>query len=621
MIANSTKIFGVKIDQIKLFILAILVSCILMGADSSYTGRRLIYYIDHFNHLKLTASAVNALEKGQFPIRTGEGISEGTGLAIHQFYSPGAHAFIAFFVLLVRDLFFGYLLAMILMSILAFIYSFKLVKYLTCSDIIAIIGAFIYVTGPYLATNRVLRAAIPEYMAMCILPMILYFHLKAIVNRKYCYIFKAVILTAWLFLIHLITAVFFYFFYFIFLFILLCYFLITKKIDKKIYLNKFYKRMKILILIVFLVTLLDLYYLLPIILYNDLYIKISLIPSSEIYYSAYLVPLISIISIRDIIYPVRWLYNSTRLQIGFFIFISYISYIYYNITTFRSIYSWPLIITSSFILYIIIEPIIFVGPLKIFNFAQFSYRFLAHFQLISMVMGSLALFIFWKLNKNYLFPQKLNFALIIIISSLILVCPYLYPASFVKGFPKFIKEEDITESKMLENINNAYLRVSPNFLSQSLKIPTYTNSEVLTANYVKNSAEHVFIFNLAKRNSVLTKSRELYFDVLYYPLLMDIEASIDGKPINPGIETFWRSRDGFGDSRQSGNSYFHGLKLTGLPNTGILKVDVKFIGSKIGNWISLLTLLLLLCYFYFNKYYNNKNLHIEVTAQTAQERG
>jgi hypothetical protein len=575
-----------------------------MGADSSFMGTRMIYYIDHLSHLKLTASAASALEKGQWPIRTVEGMYDSTGQANHQFYSPGAHTLIAILVLIVRDLFFGYLLTMILMSTIAFIYSFKLIKYLTFSNLAAFVGAFIFITAPYLSINRVLRAAIPEYMAICILPMVLYYQLRAIINRKFCFIIKATISTAYLFLLHLITAVFFYFYFGLF-FLLLLFFILTNK-NKKVYLLKYFTRFKIVFYIGLLVILLDMYYLIPIILYNDILVKYIGVQNFPIYYSSQFVPLISIISIRDIIWPTYTLSRSPRLQLGFLILIGYITYIYYYFIKYKSLYSWPLIILSSFILYIIVNPIIFVGPLKFLDFAQFSYRFFSHFQLIAIIMGSIALITFWRHNKINLFYQKINLSLILIISSLILVCPYLFPSSFMKNYPKSIQEDEVLALNKLPYDNNNYLRVPPNFPGQPLSFPPFNLQEVVAASFLKNTAERIFEFDLSDQIPIFGKSGELCFDVSYYPLLMDIKASIDGQLINPGLETYWRLRpefvtNGFGVTSQKQIGYFHGLKLTGLPNTGKLQVHVKFIGDKIGNWTSFIALIFILTFYILDK--------------------
>jgi hypothetical protein len=604
---NAKRFLGIDIINIKLFILAFLVSSMLMGADSSYTGSRLVYDKEHINQLKLSASAMVAMEKGQWPIRIAEGISEDTGQPIHQFYSPGAHSFIAVLSILTRDLFFGYLLAMILMSTLAFIYSFKLVKYLTRSDLVAIVGAFIFVSGPYLATDRVLRAAIPEYMAICLLPMVLYYQLISLVKGKCEYICKAVLSTSWLFLIHLITSVFFYFFYGLFLFVLFFYNIILLNKKRKLFIYKFYRRIKIVFIIGFLVALLDMYYLIPIVFYNDLQIKMSTITRYSMYYSAHLVPLITIISIRDIIFPTSRLDMSIRIQIGLVLFSSYIAFIYYKIKEYKSSYAVPLIISASLIVYIIINPIMFVGPLRILDFAQFSYRFLAHFQLVAMIMGCLALTTFWRQNKDYLSAQKKNLSVMLIICSLILVCPYLYPATFSPELPKFINEEDIKDVNGLAIANNNYIRIPPVLASQIIKLSPFTSREVVSANLVKNTSDRIFEIDLSDKTSVRGKPGERLLDVLYYPLLMDIEVSIDGQPITPGLETYWRTRAGFGYFLDDDDGYFHGLKITGLPNTGKLHVRVKFVGNKIGNWISLITLVGILYCYYFRKFYIKKN--------------
>ncbi|MDR1657167.1 MAG: hypothetical protein LBT47_06370 [Deltaproteobacteria bacterium] len=590
------KFLGLQFGQIRLFLLAFLASSILMGAHYSLPEGQLIFNLDQFNHLKLSGSVALGLEKGQWIIRTAEQISENAGLPIHQFYSPGAHTFIAIVAILTHDLFLGFSLALILMSTLAFIFSFKLVRYLTQSDIAAMVAAFVFITGPYLAVDRVMRGAIPEYMAICVLPMVLYYQLRAAASEKFGYIIKAVLATAWLFLLHLITAVFFYFFYGVFLLSFFVHNLFICGKNRKYFLIKCFRKIITVAAIIVLIGMLDMYHLFPAMFYKDIIAKTSDVANNSLFNSSRFTPFLAVFSIRELIWPRQGIgiTPAACYQLGLMLLAGFVAYIYFKIRDYRSAFAWPLIFTGGLIVYVILLPVIFVGPLKIFDFAQFSYRFLAFFQLLAMILGSLALVAFWQANPDYRPAQKKNLALVLILASIILVSPYLFPKSVRMGYPKYIHAAQVLEAKTLENGNDSYLRTPPEVMEGAKNVPAFEASEIMPATEVRNTADRIFEIELANNKFNMGQYGELFLDVLYYPKLMDIQSTIDGKKFEPILETYWRSREGFGKVGQVG--YFHGLKLSGLPAAGKLTVQVKFVGSKAGNWISLATLIVLLGY-------------------------
>jgi hypothetical protein len=587
------KLFGFKTNQINLVILSILTGLILLGSEASYDNSRMIYDTDHFNNLKLVDSAVKALESGQFIIRTSEGLFHNAGVPFHQFYSPGAHGFIALWVILTQDLMFGYSIALLFMSTLAFIYSFKLCRYLTHSNLASITGSFIFVTAPYLACVRVLRGAIPEYMAICVLPMVLYFHIRAVSSGKPIFILKAVISTSWLFLLHLITASFFYFFLSVFFFFYLIYNIIFITKFKVKFLLHTLKKLKIIFYIISLIILLDNFYLFPLFFYNDLIIKTDHI-NIPIYLSNFFVPILSIFSIRDMISPSVYI-TPTRLQIGFLLFAGYLAFIYFRKHFIKSQLAWPLILTSSFILYIIIQPVIFVGPLKFLNFAQFSYRFLAQFQVIAMLMGVLALIVFWRESQNSNYTLQISMSLIIILASLIFIIPYIFPSVFKSSFPKYISDEQVFLSDEVYLSTNLYTRKPPTSLDNTATIPLFSYQDIIKAKTVNNSADHIFEIDLERINTQYFNNNEILLDVLYFPGLMEIKTLLNGSIYHPNIATYWRQ--GTFNYIMKGQKYsFHGLKISNLPNKGLLTVHVKFIGYKTCNYISFITLLSTILY-------------------------
>ncbi|MDR1085037.1 MAG: hypothetical protein LBP22_09320 [Deltaproteobacteria bacterium] len=578
--------FGLKVGSVKLVVLAFLACLVLMGNESSYNGGRIINYLDHYNHIKVSASAAQALERGQLVLRTLEDINENSGHALHQFYSPAFYTYIGLWIIISGDPFSGYAIALWTMAMFGFIYSFKLARYLTKSDIASIIGAFVFITSPYYLIDRVLKVTAPEYMAISVLPMVLYYQLRVMVNPKASLVIKAVLSTAFLFLIHIIGAVFFYFFFGIFWGIFFVYnFIIYKKI--KILCKNFLKRMFIIFVIGVVVCLLDMEYFYPILSVHDLVVKDTLVASFPLNKSGSLINFLSFFCLRNGPGPNSEMVSVDGYQLGLLNFTGLVAFIVLNIRS-RSSFNIPIITLSLGILYTIFYPIIFTGPLKFLDFAQFSVRFLAHLQVLAMLMGAMALVTIWRRNPDLKTAGQKVMALIIILSSLVLVRPYLYPAVSIPGAPMFITSETLQINQTLINSNNTYMRTSP------LKdLPYYDEDKLLKSSYMKSSSDRIFEIDLA--SNPLSVPGELCLDVLYYPGLMDIDLTVDGQPVRPEPETFWVKRAHFG-TRYNEDGAFHGLKLKNLPEKGSLKVRVRFTGSRMGNLVSALTLIGLVCY-------------------------
>jgi hypothetical protein len=83
---------------------------------------------------------------------------------------------------------------------------------------------------------------------------------------------------------------------------------------------------------------------------------------------------------------------------------------------------------------------------------------------------------------------------------------------------------------------------------------------------------------------------------------MRIDAALDGEPITPTLETLWLPVESFGIDRFQGKVKANLLMMKGLPSKGILSVETQFVGSVMGNNISLFTLILIIAYFIITKY-------------------
>lgn len=575
----------------QLFFLALLVSVVLLGAESFQHKIRLIYNPSLDNNLKLTDSAAQAIRKGQIVPRTLEGLSDDAGQAYHQFFSPGAHVFTALFVLLTSDLYLSHALAMLFFSMTGFIYSFKMASYLTRSNIAALVGSFIFVTSPYLASERVLRGAVPEYMAMCLLPMVLYFQIRALASGKWAAVVKAILALAFLFLLCLNTGVMFCFFFLSFMLLYLFYNIIYNR-QRKIFAKKFFKRLFILAIIYLITLLLDVYYLYLNVNYHDLMINIRQAGSPLLSNSGQRAAFFTLFSIREMVWPTEFFRSPFRFQTGFMVLVGFCGFIYLKFRDFRSPFVWPIILTACWIMYLILCPEIFGGPLNFLDFIPYSVLFLSQYEVLGMLMGAMALSAFWRKNSDFTPSLRKISALGLILGSLILVSPYLYPVTFLESYPMFVKENQVNAVKTLAAGNSSYLRIPPNLLDNSVVLPPFKPEESLKAAKIFNSADRLFDIDLENKSPSLGGPGELHLDVLYYPGLMHIEAEVSGRRIDPIISTYWRSRDLFGNFGEKGG--FHGLKLSDLPDAGHLTVRVQFVGNQPANMVSLMTLVGLL---------------------------
>ncbi|MDR2460323.1 MAG: hypothetical protein LBE38_06020 [Deltaproteobacteria bacterium] len=597
--------FIVENESVKLWILAFLVSVVLCGSEATHYRIINVVNPDQFNTLVISAGARDTLSEGQIIPRTSPILLYGDGYPIHQFYSPLSHIAIALVSFIFRDLILGYVLTIIFMMSLAFVYSWKLTKYLTFSNIIAAVGAFLFITGPYLSTDRVLRGAIPEYFAFCLFPMVLYYTLRAVLSKKMKYIVFAFLSICALLLSHTIMSTFFYFFGFIFLLLYLIVFLIKQKFKNVNTKNNFVKKCFILFLLAITSLLVTMVYLYPIIFYNDLSIKYEIYNKISLMVTSYHVPILSLLSIRDS----TWLgkhdtMDFGRFQIGFMLYISYSAYIYFYWKFKESTYFYPTVITASFILFLIVFPIIFIGPLNSLKVVQFSYRFIAFFQLLATIMGPLALREYFRRNQKINQFSKQTFASVIIISSMILVIPYINQSHVTEILPVKVNSSFIHDQHFLYYGNDGYMRVAPSDNDSS-----WVSDGTIIIDDIGNSKEKLFTVDLLNYYEMVGKKTDLYLNVLYYPGLMDVQVFVDGIPYNAELKTFWQKRNYSNTDGKNLIINFHGLLISDLPDKGIIFVTTTFTGSTIGNLIStvsILGILIFLLFFYIRKRNKNK---------------
>lgn len=600
-----------KIDSLKLLALALLVAIVLCGAEVTFDGRRDIMFSDQFNHIVLSASMLQALSNFNFPPRVSPILSDGIGNPFHQFYSPLGHVYIAIISFILGDVVLGFSVGSVLILAFAFVYMFKLCRYLTLSSCCATVAAFLFVTAPYLSTDRVMRGAFSEYMAFCLLPMTLYYNLRAL-NLKNVYMWiLSVLSTSALVLSHLITGSFFILFYAIFLFLYSIWSFVRRQkqitdvnagtIDHLTLTTRILKSSRKIIgggSIAVATVLLCMWYIGPVTFYNDLIMKQMYLIREPISSSAPLTTIIGILSITDTSWNFRAnIVEPSRFQIGFLLLASFMGLFFFCFQK-RTSVVFPFMIFGIIIFTMIVRPSVFnYPPLKYFDMAQMSYRFLSHFTLIASISSALSLNILF--NNYYIVnsPSRYAVSFAIIAMAMIAVLPYLYPKILENQWPKYmVNTKMVYERSKLIYGEDSYLRMPP---SESVGIHVWTDPNRKSLNRHRNSKNGYSEFQVDLEEYFRSSDHvqgEVLLNILYYPGLQSVDIIIDGKPTKVGLDTFWQKRHTFGPFNEFDPKPepFHGLKLSGLPNNGFLEVKVRFTGLRWANLISFLSILFIL---------------------------
>jgi hypothetical protein len=445
------------------------------------------------------------------------------------------------------------------------------------------------VTFPYPSLDRVLRGAIPEYLSICLLPLVLYLQLRAISGKNPWAFIGAILSTSAVFQLHLVTGFFFEFFFGLFLVFTLIYNLPFFHKKENSNFRKFPKRLACFLFIGLISALLSAFYLGPLAFYPDLMIKGKELELSPISLSASTSNIISLISLVDTPFPNPYPENHLRVQMGVPILAALVASVFFLWNRKSSPFLRPLILSAFTILVFVT----FAGPLsgflKFLNFAQFSYRFLIQFSLLSTILGALS---FSELKRQYPElgpPGRLIIVFSFSLFSLILVSPYLYPHSFKRLHVDLVYSENIPKMEILPRANNSFLRIPPDQIELS-KLPSWDPTLVVSPTTSENSKSHTFQVDLETMRSGPEGS--LILDVLYYPGLQDISVTVDGKKIYPIISTYWALRDNL-DYWGLNPGPFHAPIISGLPKKGRLIVKTNFKGYPAANFVSLVALLLL----------------------------
>ncbi|MDR1164604.1 MAG: hypothetical protein LBO66_01795 [Deltaproteobacteria bacterium] len=187
--------------------LALLVAIVLGGAEVTDDGIRRVYNARELNHLKLASACRASLEAGHFPPSQIETPGELPLNPYLQFASPGPCLAMGLASTVVANNSLGASVTLVLLTAAAFFFAQRLGKYLSRSGPLALLGAFFYATAPYLAAARAISGELPLYAGMAFAPLALHAALRAVARPRAAQVALAAVALAWLALCHLGLAV------------------------------------------------------------------------------------------------------------------------------------------------------------------------------------------------------------------------------------------------------------------------------------------------------------------------------------------------------------------------------------------------------------------------------
>jgi hypothetical protein len=552
---------------------------------------RVIDGIDEYNNIKLSLSAFGSLKKGIIPIHIADNILCNLGYPVHQFYSPLPYIIIALFSFVNGNIYTGFAITVILFITIAFIYAFKLTKYLFKDDLYGLTGGFIYICAPYISIVRAIRSAYPEFFAICLLPMFLYFTIRCINKFSIKNLTYSIVVLSMLFLTYLITSFYLLLFCFIFLVINIIINTIKTIKDKKINrMSRLLNKTKVLFIILICALLLNSWYLCPIIFYKNLFIK-NLLEANDLSLWKDWTNIFSLFSISDVSPDLLDKIGIFKLQTGFIFNLSLLLIILIRKKNISN-YITSLIITQLIILVIIIYPFEKGSPIgRLFSLVQFTYRFISFYNLA----GTILIIAVLKFIINFI-ASKNRYAIKIYLSGLIILYGIITSSFYQRNYREINNETlfGLFDSKNIYEIDSFYSTINYEYLLDLSAfndiIPQVDNNFLVKKHDNSELNKKIFGFNI--NNYSIKENYNGYIDleILYYPQLQNIFISIDNKNYKEVKLSFNRKniymQNPFGRQILS----IYGLRISNLPEKGEIFVEIQFRGYFIANMLSLATL-------------------------------
>lgn len=187
------------------------------------SDRKFPFSFDYGNHASAIVLAGMAIDEGQFPIRVAPYEHNGWRYPLFQFYSPlpyivAGTIYKVYHSAFSQGLTFNYSpspliafkLTLWLSLLIAGIYVFRLISWLTFSRQIALLAGVLYIYAPYLLININIRGAFTEALAQGLIPFALYYTIRSFFEESKNLKFAILTSFAWFAICttHLITFVY-----------------------------------------------------------------------------------------------------------------------------------------------------------------------------------------------------------------------------------------------------------------------------------------------------------------------------------------------------------------------------------------------------------------------------
>ncbi|MDR3152695.1 MAG: hypothetical protein LBW85_00120 [Deltaproteobacteria bacterium] len=553
----------------------LIVAVSLCGTEAAGGGIKPIRQPEQFNHVLLSASAAGEIGAGRFLPRTSAAITGDLGNPYHQFYSPLPHAVAGVLIILSGDAVRGYAAGAVLFTLVSFVFAWKLSWHLTSCHVSSVAGAFLWTLAPGLLSARTMRGDFAGYAAGCLLPMALYFLLRALPARRLGPWTCSALSLAALLLTSPVVASLLFLFSAVYA---LLYFLCAAsdgRLRRRLFRRRLARRLLTAGSAVLAGLALSLAYAGPQLFGGDPGLRAVIAASGPVPFSAAMTSALTFLSLTD----VPWLQNappeSARLQAGALLLVGAALYAFRNFRGRVSPGARPLVLTAALLLVCATSPGLLPGPEEIPEAGGIACGLILVFEAAALLMTALAvkgLVRSWGGERG---PAGLAIALSAAGAALALAGPYLSPRPFPEPFPLHLDSSGILDRGALMRREGAFLRSPPGAGSPDW-IPE--GAEVLDG--VREGRERVFRLDLGQASPGAGGAAEALLNVLYYPGLQGAEILVDGKPFSPALGTFWQARPQ-GTGWPGGA--FHGLRLAGLPRSGLLEARVRFTGCTAAN--------------------------------------
>jgi hypothetical protein len=550
-------------------------------------GIRRVYGAGELNHLKLTESVRLEIENFAFPPRLARHVDEVEQNPFHLFASPGAHIFGALASLVVVNLNFGTSLALVFCLALAFVSTFKLARYLARDSLAATVAAFAYACAPYYSFSRAIKGDLSEFVALSILPLALYLILRALARGALGSWLKAVLALSWLALTHTLIS--------LSLVAGLALFLLggmgvaafwprSRAQARARALKVGLRRLKRLAAAAALSGALLAYHLWPLFLGADLFWRH--IPPGVPLDGRLSVSLLTLLSVAPVNSGWETAGNFGLYQLGPLLAMGGLAFLATRARDFRAPFAYPLAALWLASLALALWPG-FCGSWAWLSPGGLGFSFIGPLSLL----GSLLLALSWpRAMERWGFSRntRIIVSFYLILFALLAVIPYLRDAGARDPFPNLMTESDISKSSYQGPTRYLFYRALPNRedLSATREIFALRGSPV-----PGDIDADEFYLDLAQVAENPSYKGELVLDFLYYPQWQELTFRVNGEPIAPALETFWRPTPLEEEYPALQGTAIHNLKVSGLPREGQFAAKVRFRGSLVGNSLSFAGLL------------------------------